>query len=431
MFLKIFWIFLIFNINLYAQINTTNQTEKIFFDAILFKGDSLNLSRLDCYIVVPYSELNFIKVNNFFATNYNIIINVYDSKNNLIDTKKTNKNIRVEEYSVAQGATGAIDYHQEFIYLKEGDYQIEVVLQDDLQNLQFSRKRQINVINFDNYNFSLSGIMLLSSVEEINGRYKITPHISDNIGNLVNGFFTFFESYNKNNKYDSIDFVWEILDLKSQLVAYSNRIRRTNKDTTNRIIINIPAVKELTTGNYTLRIIALEPLNIDEYSDKSALAITKRSISYIKTVAGNIISDINNAIRQLRYVANRDEIEFIQSASTESEKIKRFEEFWKNLDPSKGTDRNEAFDEYYYRINYANQNFKSFQEGWLTDMGMIYVIFGDPITIDRQTGYGDGKTYERWIYQNNREFIFVDNTGFGDFRLIRPLTVTEKYRYRN
>ncbi len=62
---------------------------------------------------------------------------------------------------------------------------------------------------------------------------------------------------------------------------------------------------------------------------------------------------------------------------------------------------------------------------------MIYVIFGDPITIDRQTGYGDGKTYERWIYQNNREFIFVDNTGFGDFRLIRPLTVTEKYRYRN
>lgn len=271
---------------MYAQINTSNQTEKIFFDAILFKGDSLNFSRLDCYIVVPYSELNFIKVNNFFATNYNIVINVYDSKNNLIDTKKSTKSIRVEQYSVAQGATGAIDYHQEFIYLKEGDYQIEVVLQDDLQNLQYSRKRQINVINFDNYNFSLSGIMLLSSVEEINGRYKITPHISENIGNLVNGFFTFFESYNKNNKYDSIDYVWEIFDLKNQLVAYSNRIRRTNKDTINRIIINIPAYNaELTlekTYNEIPFDIVDEVILVDDYSkDNTYQLAQKLGINYV------------------------------------------------------------------------------------------------------------------------------------------------------
>ncbi len=246
---------------------------------------------------------------------------------------------------------------------------------------------------------------------------------------MEQGYFIFFESYNKSKQYDSIDFVWEILDTKNQLVAYSNRTRKDNSEDVVRIFLKIPPIKEMSTGSFTLRVLALEPLNIKDYSDKTSLAIANRSIKYIKTVGANIMTDLNLAIRQLRYIAGSDDLSAIKDSETDAEKQKKFEEFWKRLDPSPSTERNEAFDEYYLRINYANQKFKSYQEGWMTDMGMVYVIFGNPINVDRPLANGDNKVYELWIYGNNREFLFVDNTGFGDFRLLRPFTITEKFKY--
>jgi hypothetical protein len=61
-------------------------------------------------------------------------------------------------------------------------------------------------------------------------------------------------------------------------------------------------------------------------------------------------------------------------------------------------------------------------------MGMVYVIFGTPANIESYQQYGGGRTYQKWYYPNH-EFIFVDNTGFGDFRLYSPPTVYEKYEY--
>ncbi|MFW6232503.1 MAG: GWxTD domain-containing protein, partial [Bacteroidota bacterium] len=89
----------------------------------------------------------------------------------------------------------------------------------------------------------------------------------------------------------------------------------------------------------------------------------------------------------------------------------------------------EAFIEYYTRIETADKNFTSYTEGWRTDKGMVYVIYGTPHNIERYQGYGTQKIYEKWIYLNNREFVFEDSSGFGNFRLIRPFTVTEKYEY--
>lgn len=149
----------------------------------------------------------------------------------------------------------------------------------------------------------------------------------------------------------------------------------------------------------------------------------------MRTLGGNVLSDITTAIKQLRYVAYQSDVDYINEGNTEAERQMRFEAFWKKLDPSPGTDRNEAFEEYYSRIDYANRAFKSFQEGWLTDKGMVYIIFGPPYSSDRQNNYNDGRIYERWVYLNNREFVFIDNSGFGDFRMIRPMSVTEKYRY--
>ncbi len=72
-------------------------------------------------------------------------------------------------------------------------------------------------------------------------------------------------------------------------------------------------------------------------------------------------------------------------------------------------------------MNDANAHFSSYLEGWKTDRGMIYLIYGSPNTIYRTANT------ENWIYGdasniNSLQFMFVrvDNPfSDNDFSLER------------
>ena len=84
--------------------------------------------------------------------------------------------------------------------------------------------------------------------------------------------------------------------------------------------------------------------------------------------------------------------------------------------------------EYYRRIQFANATFSGFMNGWRSDRGMVYIILGPPNDIDRHPFEADSKPYEIWAYYTiNREFIFVDQTGFGDYRLVNPISEVMEY----
>jgi hypothetical protein len=79
-------------------------------------------------------------------------------------------------------------------------------------------------------------------------------------------------------------------------------------------------------------------------------------------------------------------------------------------------------EEYFARVDYANEKFKSRRDGWKTDMGMVFIIFGNPDYVDRHPFELGSQPYEIWDYYGvNRRFIFVDETGFGDYRSVYPI----------
>jgi GWxTD domain-containing protein len=135
------------------------------------------------------------------------------------------------------------------------------------------------------------------------------------------------------------------------------------------------------------------------------------------------VQDIRKAVRQLRYVAKNEEIDRILNAGDPDERLAQFNSFWTKRDPTPGTRRNEAMEEYYFRIKHVNDRFGLFQEGWETDQGEVYIRFGEPSYVQRHPfDFGTSKPYEIWYYNNiGRKFIFVDDTGVGDYRLLRPI----------
>ena len=142
------------------------------------------------------------------------------------------------------------------------------------------------------------------------------------------------------------------------------------------------------------------------------------------------IIDLDLSIDQLQYITDKDKIDEIKKAPLDK-KREMFREFWRKKDPTPNTERNELMEEYYSRIAYANKHFTHYLEGWKSDMGMIYVIFGPPNNVERHPFDIDAKPYEILTYYSlNREFVFIDATGFGDYRLQNPLWDISRTRPR-
>jgi GWxTD domain-containing protein len=95
-------------------------------------------------------------------------------------------------------------------------------------------------------------------------------------------------------------------------------------------------------------------------------------------------------IDPLSYIANRDEIDQIKANS--NLKI-ALDNFWIKCGGGNIEKARELIRIYYNRVVYANIYFTSFTEGWRTERGMIYVIYGPPDKVYKSL---DG---EEWGYR--------------------------------
>jgi GWxTD domain-containing protein len=108
------------------------------------------------------------------------------------------------------------------------------------------------------------------------------------------------------------------------------------------------------------------------------------------------------SVEMLRYVATREEDDEIGKLQTEEARKAFWETFWKRRDPTPETPENEARDEFYQRVQYANQHFGTGGPGWKTDMGRVYIIYGRPDEVVRNPFNFDRPPEEIWYYYRDR-----------------------------
>lgn len=407
-------------------------TPDLQISIVCFKGFVADSERVDIYTAMPYQQLMFVQTGTTYTAEYTVrcIVKTADGERIL----STRKERRVSEvrYDVARGSTGKTDVLQTVCSLEPGEYTVDVMVNDDVAHRDFTVSKRIRVPSFEANIISMSSVLFASSLEQKDARYRLTPYVSDNVGALDDGFFLFFETYNEEPVYDSVDVLCEIIDKGARvgrLVRQTIDVRQTRAQ--HYVRVRLP--EGIANGSYVLRTVLV---NARTYSDEDTtkfLARSERQIVIEQVMNGRVIDDIDKAVRRMRYVATQTEIDSIRAASTAGERRRRFEEYWTNLDPTPGTLRNEAFEEYYARVDYVDKNFRSYNEGWLTDMGMIYIVLGPPSTMNRRVNATSGIVVVEWMYvQANRRFLFVDYTSFGDFRLSSntPFSPLEKYRYQ-
>lgn len=114
-----------------------------------------------------------------------------------------------------------------------------------------------------------------------------------------------------------------------------------------------------------------------------------------------VFTSTNQLIESLRYLTTRKEYEILKNSVDQKKAI---DDFW--LEKAGNNERGRKLIRVYYgRASDANLHFTSFMDGWKTDRGMIYIIFGPPSTVYKTTDT------ETWTYRYNQglpacQFVF-------------------------
>ena len=408
----------------FAQVDNFSQIPdnkvKYYQDFLSFKGDN-DKARLDFFIHVPYDAVQFVKTGQGFEAAYTVTVSVFDEeKKNLITEKIWNEKIVAISFELTTSPENFNLGHRSF-ELAPGVYSIKTSLFDKDSKNEYSSENKVVVKQFTPVP-SVSDIMLIAKKTLIEGSSKIIPNVSRSVVTDRDPLSTFFEIYSDTVSNFFVNY--EIFDDKETSV-YKSTKEVGVKEGNNQIFNNLDSLN-LNLGKNLLKITLRD--STGKVYDASSKSFISRWVGVPITV-----TDLDKAIEQLIYLASPEDLTFIKETEIRMEKAKRFVAFWKKQDPNPADEYNPVFNEYYNRVAYTNQNFTSYSlEGWRSDRGMVLIILGAPDNIDRHPFEYYSKPYEVWQYYNlNKQFIFVDYTGFGDYRL-DPSTPLfgDLYRFR-
>jgi GWxTD domain-containing protein len=390
---------------------------KYYQDFMNFYGDN-EKTRLDVFIKVPYSEVQFIKTGNGYEAAYTVTVSVYaEDKETMITEKIWNEKITTFGFPQTT-AEENFKLSYKSINLLPGKYFIHTGLLDKDSREEFSSENFFTIRNL-NDKPSISDIMLIAQKNVVEGSSKIVPNVSREVIVDKDGIPIFFELYADSSQQITLEY--SIADIDNK-VQFQDTSKIQLKPGSNQLFHTIDKFN-LSLGKYLLNV------NVRDENGEQICFATKSFVSRWSGVPKSI-TDLDKAIAQLVYIANPSELNNIKDAKTNEEKTKNFMSFWKSKDPTPDTDDNRIFEEYYKRVAYANEHFSNYSEGWRSDRGMVLILLGIPDNIDRHPFEYYSKPYEVWQYYDlNRSFTFLDETGFGDYRLTTPLS-GDLYRFR-
>jgi len=130
------------------------------------------------------------------------------------------------------------------------------------------------------------------------------------------------------------------------------------------------------------------------------------------------LTDPDLAVEALRHIATDQQVYEMQSGSA-AHRAEAFHEFWRAKDPDTTTAYNEVMAEYYYRIDETMRKFSTLggEDGYKTDRGRIYILYGPPEQTDHLLQPGSAPT-EIWTYDRlKKRFVFIDPSKNGTYIL--------------
>ena len=396
--------------NIFAQPSMRSKKNELIRQ-YTFKSFSLADSKSDSirilsYLIVPNNVLKFIKKDVTFESSYQAKITIKKKRGEQIGRKSWSNTLTTNSYTESSSKKISTIHFYEF-KVPPGDYIISSELFDMDSNESGIINRELKLAKSKN-DFFLFEPFLIDSFEgnwglddneipiisNIIGKTSVKPTLFVS-GKIDTGQYNINVTINSTNKKE----LWnQSFDIDSDENYFYQKI-------------TIP--DEVISKGLSKKIYVTLEQGKSKKKETLIFGVTREGFS-------KSISNFNQAILAMRYILVDDQYKTMRRSNPEKQE-ELFLEFWKEKDPTPDTKRNELQDEYFSRVAYANNAFKGSTDGWRTHMGEIYIKFGRPDDIEEYSDPFTRVYQQRWhYYKINKYFDFMDETGFGDFRLTSP-----------
>lgn len=397
----------------YAQLPEFNYKRAVdipffYYDAVTHAAANQDMTVLNLYTKVTYDELQFLKVKDGFQAEYEFSVTIFNQQGGQADGTILKKKVFVNTFDETNIQTVFDESKAQFV-IKPGKYELLISIMDMDSRKTGRQKSEIIIPDYRGPDMQISDIVIADSVVvDSIGNIQAVANVIGNFSESQKALYFVYDLYHT-QKGAEIPVQANILNVDGKILK---KIKKTVVPDGERLTDYIKVTRQdLEIGKYNFQLI----VGKDEQKLEKMKNFTVRWIGM-----PSMIQDLDEAIEQLRYIAKGSDIKKMKKAD-EKERLRLFREFWAERDPTPGTEVNELMQEYYRRVEFANVKFSTYIEGWRTDRGMVYILLGPPNDIERHPFEVDSRPYEIWsYYQINREYIFVDATGFGDYRLATP-----------
>jgi len=388
-------------------------------DIATFRSEAEDEVRLELYYKIYNDGLKFFKKKDKFVANYELNVVILGEDNHQITGSSVERYYRLDNYKATRNPN---DYLINLMKISVGKGKFKAVckLIDKNTNKITTVEKEFEIVSLYKGKNDISDLEYIKEVADIDtisskfdkGEKRIIPAVDRVFGNDIEQISFYTELYHNEDKHRETQLKFDITDHRDKKI-YEDEYELTLELPITRYIKHIPLDKFIP-GVYNVKV---------ELAEKSGKGIAK-TISEFQiawSIQALIRNDFDLAVEQLKYVARKNEIDKLKNA-LEAEREQAFLDFWKEKDPTPGTPQNELMEKYYGRINHVNNVFTSlFKEGWRTDMGMIFIIYGEPDHIENHPFELSEKPSEIWYYYSlSRTFGFVDEIGTGEYRLQFP-----------
>ena len=384
-------------------------------DYASFREQTGEKYRLEVYYKIFNNKLTFVKSDGKFKSSYEIELSVLNKVNKQVTGTSAQEEYVVDTYEETQAPE---DFLINLINLSlySGRYKLRIKFIDRNSGSESTLERDFTIPS-RNRKMAFSDIEFVRELSDstqaskFNKRGKrVIPSVDRNLGDSNPTLRIYYEIYTDLQEPRAYDLAYEIYNLAH---TFSHQ-ETTQIQIGPELFYRFDSLSSAGApgGDYFLSIKLLENhkeiIKIEE-----PFQIEWSFLSMLK-------NDYQKFIDQLRYVASPKEIKKLKETK-EEERVQKWLEFWKSKDPTPNTPENELREEYYRRLKYVNQNFAiSNKEGWETDMGMVYMVYGHPDEVEKYPFERDREAYQWWYYYKlNRHFKFVDR-GDGEYELQPP-----------
>ena len=364
---------------------------------------------------VVYGSLIYKEVDGVQTAVITVEIQILDQNNtdNIIETQQYNLSLQRDDPNITYSQD--VFTFEKAIAVSPGDYEINLTVIDQSSGRNTTRSSNTSIPDPQTNVTNLTNIRMLEK----------------NVGQHNDAWLP-VSTYDVQGKVDSLKFIFQVTNNESESpLTIDSRLIRYKSDTSvarpmhynnytpstlpykgieydkteiiqsSRRVLTQPgsvlvefAFAQQKRGNYRFEVTASE-------EDKSLFKARDFSV---KSDNYPSIKTAREMAAPLAYLMNDNEYEDLMSIDNSDSLKNAVDRFWLKSVQNKNRAKN-VIEMYYNRVEEANKQFSNFKEGWKTDLGMIYILFGPPWYVDEHLRTLTlSYTYDRSQHEYNYTF---------------------------